>query len=91
MQILAEDLAEFISLQANIERVTGLLDTEPNVRDSRPSSKIRRRLPPEARELGAHRGDIEFRDVTFRYPDGGEDVLALRPQDPRRDHRGHRR
>ena len=22
------------------------------------------------------RGDIEFRDVTFRYPDGGEDVLS---------------
>ena len=77
VQILAEDLAEFISLQANIERVTGLLDTEPNVRDSQAViEKYGDAFHPKRENWEPIRGDIEFRDVTFRYPDGGEDVLS---------------
>ena len=34
IQQMARNLAEFISAQANIERVTGLLDEEPQVVDS---------------------------------------------------------
>lgn len=77
VQILAEDLAEFISLQASIERVTGLLDTEPNVRDSEAvREKYGDAFHPKRENWEPIRGDIEFRDVTFRYPDGGEDVLS---------------
>ncbi len=77
VQILAEDLAEFISLQASIERVTGLLDTEPNVRDSEAvREKYGDAFNPKRENWEPIRGDIEFRDVTFRYPDGGEDVLS---------------
>ena len=77
VQILAEDLAEFISLQANIERVTGLLDTEPDVRDSEAvREKYGDAFHPKRENWEPIRGDIEFRDVTFRYPDGGEDVLS---------------
>ena len=77
VQILAEDLAEFISLQASIERVTGLLDTEPNVRDSEAvREKYGDAFEPKRENWEPIRGDIEFRDVSFRYPDGGEDVLS---------------
>lgn len=77
VQILAEDLAVFISLQANIERVTGLLDTEPDVRDSEAvREKYGDAFHPKRENWEPIVGDIEFRDVTFRYPDGGEDVLS---------------
>ena len=39
VQILAEDLAEFISLQASIERVTGLLDTGRTCATPRPCAR----------------------------------------------------
>ena len=77
VQILAEGLAEFISLQANIERVTGLLDTRPSVQDSEAVlEKYGDSFNPKHENWEPIRGDIEFCDVTFRYPDGGEDVLS---------------
>lgn len=76
IQMTASNIAEFISLQASIERVTGLLDKEPDVRDT-PEVEARYgdSFHPKRENWEPLRGDIEFDDVTFRYPDGGEDVL----------------
>lgn len=90
IQMTAANIAEFISLQASIERVMDLMDKTPD--SGRPGGhrKVRRRLPPQAGELGAHPGEIEFRDVTFRYPDGGANVLEHFSCTFPRVHRGHR-
>ena len=76
IQMTASNIAEFISLQASIERVTDLMDKEPQVCD-RPEviEKYGDAFHPKKENWEPLRGDIEFRDVTFRYPDGGEDVL----------------
>ena len=76
IQMTASNIAEFISLQASIERVTDLLDKEPEVRDTpEVIEKYGDSFHPKKENWEPLYGDIEFRDVTFRYPDGGEDVL----------------
>lgn len=50
--------------KASLDRLSTLLDAEQNVKDR-----------PTARELPLVRGDIEFRHLTFRYPDGEIDAL----------------
>ena len=50
--------------KASLERLGELLDAEVAVEDRE-----------GARELKNVRGDIEFRNLTFRYPDGETDVL----------------
>ncbi len=76
IQMTAANIAEFISLQASIERVTDLLDKEPQVKDSpEVEQKYGDAFHPKKENWEPLHGEIEFRDVTFRYPDGGEDVL----------------
>ena len=76
IQMTAANIAEFISLQASIERVTDLLDKDPVVKDrSDVIEKYGDVFYPKKENWEPIRGDIEFRDVTFRYPDGGENVL----------------
>lgn len=76
VQNIANSIAEFISLQASIERVTGLLEEVPQVTDSpEVLEKYGDMFHPKRENWEELKGDIEFRDVTFRYPDGGEDVL----------------
>ena len=50
--------------KASLERIGELLDAEPQVADR-----------PDAAEIPITRGEIEFRHLTFRYPDGEFDVL----------------
>ncbi len=50
--------------RASLKRIGELLDAEPEVVDR-----------PDAVPLDRVRGEIEFRDLTFRYPDGEFDVL----------------
>ena len=50
--------------KASLERISELLDAEQNVKDR-----------PDAQTLKRIRGDIEFRDLSFRYPDGEFDAL----------------
>lgn len=77
IQMTAANLAEFISLQASIERVTGLLDEKPQIADTpEVIARYGDAFHPKRENWEPLRGDIEFRDVTFRYPDGGEDVLS---------------
>lgn len=77
IQQLARNLAELISIQANIERVNTLLDQEPMVVDSpEVKEKYGDTFHPKRENWEPIRGDIEFRDVSFCYPDGKEEVLS---------------
>ena len=50
--------------KASMDRIAELLDAPVHVKDK-----------PGVQDLPEIRGDIEFRDLTFRYPDGEFDVL----------------
>ena len=77
IQQMARNLAEFISAQANIERVTGLLDEKPQVVDPpEVTEKYGDSFFPKKENWEPIRGDIEFRDVSFHYPDGKEEILS---------------
>lgn len=77
IQQLARNLAELISVQANIERVMTLLDQEPMVKDSpEVIEKYGSTFAPKRENWEPIRGDIEFEDVSFHYPDGKEEVLS---------------
>lgn len=77
IQQLARSISDVISIQANIERVTGLLDKKPEIVDSpEVTEKYGDSFHPKTENWEPIRGDIEFRDVSFRYPDGTEDVLS---------------
>lgn len=77
IQQMARVLANIISVQPNIERVTGLLDQKPNIVDN-PAviEKYGDSFHPKKENWEEIRGDIEFDDVSFRYPDGEEEVLS---------------
>lgn len=77
IQQIARNIADFLSLQANIERVTGLLEQQPLITDTpEVIAKYGTAFEPKRENWEPIRGDIEFRDVSFRYPDGSEDVLS---------------
>ncbi len=77
IQQLARNLAELISMQANIERVMTLLDQEPTVADTpEVIEKYGNTFHPKKENWEPIRGDIEFKDVSFHYPDGSEEVLS---------------
>ncbi|MBE5764192.1 MAG: ABC transporter ATP-binding protein [Clostridiales bacterium] len=61
-------ISELIELQsrgkASLKRITELLDAKQDVIDA-----------PDATAIGALKGDIEFKNLTFRYPDGDYDAL----------------
>lgn len=77
IQQMAGNLAEFISAQANIERVTDLLDEKPQVVDKpKVIEKYGDSFHPKKENWEPIKGDIEFRDVSFHYPDGKEEILS---------------
>lgn len=77
IQQLARNLSEFISVQANIERVVTLLDQKPQVVDSKEvTEKYGDFVHPKKENWEPLVGDIEFQDVSFQYPDGKEEVLS---------------
>ena len=77
IQQIARNIADLLSLQANIERVMGLLEQQPLVTDApEVVEKYGTAFEPKRENWEPIRGDIEFRDVSFRYPDGNEDVLS---------------
>ncbi len=76
IQITAANLAEFIALQASIERVTDLLNEQPQITDTpQVVEKYGDSFNPKRENWEPLKGEIEFKDVTFRYPDGGDNVL----------------
>ena len=76
IQVTAANLAEFIALQASIERVTDLLNEQPQITDTpQVIEKYGDSFNPKRENWEPLKGEIEFKDVTFRYPDGGDNVL----------------
>ena len=76
IQNLTSNLAEFIAVQASIERVTDLLGERPQITDTpEVVEKYGDCFHPKRENWEPLTGEIEFRDVTFRYPDGGDNVL----------------
>lgn len=76
IQQLARLLSDLISCQANIERVTDLLEQKPNVTDRKDViEKYGDSFHPKKENWEKINGDIVFEDVSFMYPDGKEYVL----------------
>ncbi len=76
IQQITRVLADFIATQANIERVTGLLEAAPDLSDTEAViAKYGDDFNPKYENFEKISGDIEFRDVWFQYPDGDEYVL----------------
>jgi len=76
IQQLARTFAEIISLQANIERVMDLLEKEPLIKDREDVIRVYGdNINPKRENWEEIQGEIEFKNVTFKYPDGDEEVL----------------
>ena len=73
---LVDIVSDLITTQVNIERFTNLLAVQSDVVD-KPEviGKYGDCFDPKKENWEPIRGDIEFRDVTFQYPDGDENVL----------------
>ena len=73
---IIDAFTSLINTQVNIERVTRLIDTESDVTDT-PAviEKYGDTFSPKRENWEPLNGDIEFDDVTFKYPDGDETVL----------------
>lgn len=70
-------LSELIAVQVNVERLTRLLETESDVSDSpEVIEKYGDTFNPKKENWEPLHGDVEFKDVTFKYPDGDEYVLT---------------
>ena len=73
---LVDAVGSLITTQVNIERFCSLLETEPDVKDSpEVIEKYGDCFNPKRENWEPITGDVEFRDVSFRYPDGEETVL----------------
>ena len=75
IQQIARTFAEIISMQANIERVDGLLQKPSIVDTPEVVNKYGDMFTPKKENWEKLEGDIEFEDVSFKYPDGHEYVL----------------
>jgi ATP-binding cassette subfamily B protein len=73
---LVDSVSGFIMTQVNIERVTRLLSISSDVNDTEEVIKIYGDTFETKKENWEPlKGDIEFKDVSFVYPDGKETVL----------------
>ncbi len=74
---IIETLSHFVSIQVNIERLTRLLAEKPDVFDTpEVVAKYGDSFRPKRENWEELHGNVEFRDVSFRYPDGEELVLS---------------
>ena len=76
VQTLARTISNFIATQANIERVSALLELRPEITDTpEVIEKYGTSFAPKRENWEPLVGHITFEDVTFHYPDGTENVL----------------
>lgn len=69
-------ISDLIATQVNIERFSRLLSTKSDVADSpQVIEKYGDSFNPKRENWEPLHGDIEFKDVSFHYPDGDEYVL----------------
>ena len=73
---LVDIVSDLITTQVNIERFTNLLAVQSDVIDTpEVIAKYGDCFEPKKENWEPIKGDIEFKDVTFQYPDGEETVL----------------
>lgn len=76
VQNIIVTLSELIAVQVNVERLTRLIQTESDVSDTpEVIGKYGDTFNPKKENWEPLIGDIEFKDVSFHYPDGEEYVL----------------
>jgi ATP-binding cassette subfamily B protein len=76
IQNIINTISALIAIQVNIERFTRLIETESDVADTpEVTEKYGDSFSPKRENWEALHGDVEFVDVSFRYPDGEELVL----------------
>ena len=76
VQNIIGNISVLISTQVNIERLTNLLNEKSDVADTpEVIAKYGDTFHPKKENWEPLHGDVEFRDVSFRYPDGEEMVL----------------
>ena len=76
IQTLVRLISELINVQVNIERFTNLLATRSDVEDTpEVIEKYGDTFDPKKENWEELHGDIEFDDVSFKYPDGDEYIL----------------
>ncbi|MBR2942070.1 MAG: ATP-binding cassette domain-containing protein, partial [Clostridia bacterium] len=73
----AARISQLISLQANVERVANLIYETPTVTDTpEVEAKYGDCFDAKRENWEEMRGEVVFEDVSFTYPDGGEEVLS---------------
>ncbi|MCR5735577.1 MAG: ABC transporter ATP-binding protein/permease [Lachnospiraceae bacterium] len=76
IQNIINTISELITIQVNIERFTGLISTSSDVKDTdEVVEKYGSTFEPKYENWEELKGDVEFKDVSFIYPDGDEYVL----------------
>ena len=76
IQWIVRAISDLITVQVNVERFTRLMETESDVRDTpEVIAKYGDAFEPHRENWEPLHGNIEFRDVSFKYPDGDEYVL----------------
>ena len=76
MQNIIETISSFSAIQVNIERLTRLLAEKSDVADApQVVERYGDTFHPKKENWEELNGDVEFRDVSFRYPDGEDYVL----------------
>jgi ATP-binding cassette subfamily B protein len=64
IQQLSQFYGSFLSAMAALDKIMGVMETEPTIVDG-----------PDSTQLAELRGDVDFDAVTFRYDEGGPEVL----------------
>ena len=76
IQNIIVTISDLIAVQVNVERLTRLLNTESDVADSKEVvEKYGDTFNPKKENWEELYGDVEFKNVSFHYPDGTEYVL----------------
>ena len=76
IQWIVRAISSLIQVQVNVERLTRLLSTVPDVKDTpEVIEKYGDSFEPKKENWEPLHGDIEFKDVSFKYPDGDEYVM----------------
>lgn len=73
---IIDAISDLITTQVNIERLTNLLAVRSDVTDSKEVVSVYGDVfEPKRENWEKMRGEIEFDDVSFKYPDGDEYIL----------------
>ncbi len=76
IQNVARTIADVIATQVNVERVSALMEHPEDIKDSvEIEAKYGDCFEPKQENWEPIHGDIEFKDVWFKYPDGDDYIL----------------